>query len=503
MPQLPTSNLQSTVSTRSSGNRIDPNTFAQAGRDLTAAGSGILSLSEQLGKVQDTWTKAAVTNQYTTARNDRKAAINDILSRAKSEPDHSKGQGYYEELEKYIGEDREIDDEGVKQIYDSESQLDKDLAWTSLNEVFRGKMVRHQQGEMLKDSNGSRDAYIGATGEAERGTIKQLYLDRLKNNKDAGFVDEKIYQSELEEVKDWEYDRAMKMVGDNPRAALEDLDSFGIEDKNKLNNIVNMAKANISRQAKIDEIATLEVQNTNQSVLMDMLLADPTTNMSEKIVMIDKQEMMGDISTTFATKARRFMKSSEVIGQDANHADMAETIRMVYDANMAYENDFNEVKYLTKIKGIQERIISVNGLTSQDRLALQKKLDLITQKKTSEAAVDLGGVGGPETKIYRDANKFFETALPAYMRDEALRNFFYKSADKEMSATESKVLMQNVSLEIQFGKRKVVQDAFDLARETEGAGADLRLERHKSGVFAVNLYKNGKRVKVVQTLGSK
>ena len=145
-----------------------------------------------------------------------------------------------------------------------------------------------------------------------------------------------------------------------------------------------------------------------------------------------------------------------------------------------------------------EEIISTNGLSQKDRLSLQKELNNISKKKTAEATGELGRFGA---KIYKDANTYFGAQIPAHMKDEALRTFFYRTTGKKMGAKESTIIMQNVAIEMVHGKRQNVQDAFDFARKQEGGAADLRLEKSKQGVFAVNLYKDGKRVKIVRIVG--
>lgn len=462
-------------------------------------------MGNELDKVQDTWTKARVTNQYTTARNKRKTDINQLLSEAQRDPDHENTQTYLDRVGKISSEDVTIEDSDVKGLYGLETDLDTKVAYTKLREIFRGKMITHQRGEIVKDATDTQERYINGD-VIDRTNEVATYKNRLAAYKKAGYLTNEEYQSELIDMEDWEFNRAMRMVGEDPHMALEMIknpkkdEGFTIKDKNQLNKLVTMANTNIGRQAKIARIATLQRQNTNQGIMINEILNDPQKPISEKVVLLNKLEMEDEISGEFATNARRYLTSVEVIDQEANHADMARVIRLMYDANQNYDDNMSEEQYLKSIKGIQNEIVSANGLTSKDRMTLFKELDNITKKKTAEASVALGKHG---TEIYRDANTFFEASLPAYMKDEALRTFFYRSSGQNIDGKSALVMRQNIATEIMHRNRDDVQDAFDVARTTAGPHADLRLLRRRDGAFGIVWFKDGKPFRPVARVGKK
>lgn len=492
MPELPVFDPQQRIATQPTGARTT---------GVGGAGSqAIQGFGETLQKIGDTWLKATVTNQYTTAKNQTEMGVNQLVEDAKDETDHNKQDEYLDRLNKIGGEDVEINDTSVKSQYDANKLLYMDETRITLEGLFRQKMIANQRVEIVKDGTLSKRNYMTAFSETKRALDTQAYIDRLDGYKEAGFISGEEHISEIEDIKGWDYDRALSDSGNDPVGTSVRIQNgeYNITQKQK-NELVNVITASIKRQEKVRDMANLEMHNENEEAMSFTVFEDNETPIPEKITKINEMELTNQISEDYAVKARRYLKSVEKLSSRSTNSEVAQIVRLMYDANERV-SDFGSrdthSEYLKKIKAIQHRIIDSNSLSSDDRASLQREMTNITKKQQAKATIEISR----EPK-YREADKFFSESLPPMFRDEALRTYFYMAGEREMSIEESRKVMRDVQVKIMYSNRQGVLDIFDKGREKYGSGADLRLERNKQGVVAVILYKNGQKSAIVGVLG--
>lgn len=504
MPELPVFTSRRSLNT-SGGNRVDAQSAGEGGRILQGMGKLALSFSEDLMEYEDKWDKAADVNEYTRARNERELGIADLMAKAKADPDHNNAEQYYNELEDLTKSETFFRKQNVKDRHSADTGFDKGMTNIKLRELFRGKMINHQRTEIQKDGAHAKQAYL-ESGEVMRANVLGTYLDRLKANRDSGFITEDEYQSESEGTKEWEYDRAMNDAGNNPEQLIDSMktgqDYTSLNKKEKAD-VMSTARNTIIRHKQIRDMDVLKNQSVNESVFNTSMFEDEDASVASKILLINKMEAEGKVSTSYATVARRYLKSTQDVDAETSAADISKVIRLMNDANVGYEEDFDQIKYLKRIKSIRNDIISTRNLSRRDRLSLQNRLDNSTQRKVAAATQEIGkfkDVKHGHGDIYVKANKFFKDAGLGHLEDEALRQFFYRTEGQEISETQAKEVMQQVAVETVNKTRDSVQTAFDEARETEGANSDLRMIRTKKGGKAIVLYKDGKPVRVVKEI---
>lgn len=86
-----------------------------------------------------------------------------------------------------------------------------------------------------------------------------------------------------------------------------------------------------------------------------------------------------------------------------------------------------------------------------------------TKKKQSEATQELR-----YTTKYRQADEMFKNTVPDYMRDEALRDFFYRTSGKDLSSEEAADIANQVA------------DTLKGAARMEALGVIERLEKDET-----------------------
>jgi len=508
MPTFPQHTLKQSLGGQSSGTRVDPNAAGEAGRETQRLGQAVSSFSQELQQYQDKWSKAADVNEYTTARNARKVGIADIMSRAEADTNHQNSAQYASELEDVFKAETVFANKGVKDRHDSEAMFDRDMTAIKLREVFNSKMVNHQRIEIQKDSATSEESYIEA-GDIMRVNIKADYKDRLKGYKDLGFISEDEYYSEIKDMEDWEFNRAMKAAGDNPQSVIKDSARFDLTPKQKTE-VLSMARKTIVQHGQIRDLETVRNQATNESVFNELVFTDEETSVAEKTLLLNTMQQQGKVSDAYAVNTRRVLTSVDDLSAETASEDISRIIRMTSDINVRFEEGYNKTKdmdYLKAVQAINMEIINTKNLSRKDRISLQNRLTNSTQKKQAKATYEIGKYGAD---IYKKADKYFEDNLPGYLRNESLRQFFNATLGedgnpRELTDTEATNLARDIRISVQTDSRDLVKRAFDETRAMDGvgAGAELRLEEvidkktgKGIGVFGINVYKDGKRIKV-------
>jgi len=476
MPRLPVrEGSRESLTKQSGGVRQDPNVNSQSGRDMQALGSGIISLADQVAKVQDVWDKARVTSQYTIAKNTRKSELNRLISEAQAEPDHEKSKDYSDQLENFFGTDVQIDDDNVKVLFDSEAQLDKDNAYTKLTEIFRHKMINATREGLVTDGDEAELTYK-AGNKVIRDATKSQRMDVLKNAKETGMISLDEYKSEVEDIGQWEYNRAMEMITDDPKGVLEMLGKkkFDIKDPKQLLDLSNTAKATIKKNDYLMEQKTLEGHVDNQATMSNMIYGavDPETgadsrgmSIADKLIMINEQDGLGLISEKFAVKARRYLTSVDKKVSVATGHEFARVLRLVSSVNARdeYGGKHPDFTFLKKIGQIQGDVMESN-LPEKDKVSLLNTIATRTAKRQAEALIYIGG-----KEPFVSADEFFEENIPL-QRDLGLMEYFNQRLEatkdgRVLTKQEEWKMQSNIMQRLKYNGKKSVIESMQYAND--------------------------------------
>lgn len=557
MPRMPIGpGPQQSISGQTSGPRIDPRSQV-AGQGLQAAGKLARTFGSELEKMEDKWQKAESANQYTTSRNERKVGIAGLMEAVKNEGDHTRSAFYADELKRITTDNQvEFSDQGIKDIYDAETKLDRDMAEIKIRAHFRGKMINHTRGQISGDTNSAREDYLNETNSLIRHRGLEDYKDRQKGYQSTGVISNLEYVGALEDTKDWELDRAMQAAGNDPESVL---DSRNLANQFKLTpgektKVQSAARATVIRNNQIRELASLKNHAVNMGSVNE-LLGDDDVSLIEKTKIINDLERMGKIPEKFAVKARRAVTDIGKMNTLDSGPIVDKIVKMYMDINVEFEGGKGSkfgfegkkkmhgesAEYLMNVQAINMEI-ATSSLPPEVRRKLTARFNMTTQKKIAMATAGIGAgekvkisdddPEGKDKRILREARRHFEGSnIPKHLQGQAMRSFFYKSGEAmfgvdgkmiELDNTQSMRLVNDISQSLMTNHREETQKIFDDIRtglkarakgttkdtsdDMQWLNADLRITRtekpDKNGVYhhSIIRYVGNKRVENMKDL---
>lgn len=145
---------------------------------------------------------------------------------------------------------------------------------------------------------------------------------------------------------------------------------------------------------------------------------------SEKLKYINDAEMRGNISGSYAQKARRAIKQFRPDGGKtmSEAQNIADVLQRAYDLN---EGNFNSTEYLNGIRDLREQIqeaIDTGEITQKDGITLNNQLNQATRKRISQET-------NAVSYQYGKSIDYFREQLPPEFQNDAVRNLFYATQD--------------------------------------------------------------------------
>lgn len=479
MPQLPIHQTQQSRTTQSGGRS------SQAG---VIAAKALQGFGETIEKIGDVWMKAHVTNQYTTAKNENQAEINQLMADADGELDHTEETRkiYLDRLNEISSRDISIDDIDVKAKFDSDNNLFMDEAKISIEGKFKQKMIAHQRIEITKDGDLSKQQYITAFSTSKGELIVNGYIDRLKAYKDSGFISEKEYASEIEGVKGWNVERATYDIGKNPALAAQGIEAgaYGNLNVKQKNELVNLAKASIDRQKKVREMAQLSNHTKNETDLLVMIYTDPTKSLAEKTLTINEFEANNGISEGFAADSRRLLKSVEKQVDESFDVNETGDLLKLFPRDVQGTLEGQKGKeYMERLQVIRKAVLQNEAISRDNKILIVGELQRMGEVQTMKE-----GRGNR----WNNAHKYFKEQLPSSMVNKAMVKALkrFTAIEKKMFTKQELVpLLRSIGSEVMVENRKLVDDMFELARKRiPNKNADLRYAVDKNGNVSIQYF---------------
>lgn len=160
-------------------------------------------------------------------------------------------------------------------------------------------------------------------------------------------------------------------------------------------------------------------QISNQNELLAEIEGDELTY-DEKMLKINRSELVGGIRQEFAADARRYLESVKAINAETNSDLMAGIVTQMYDLNAMA--DVKEDDYLRGMQNIKRNIMALRAegkLSRDDEVKLSNQMRTLTAAKTSEATSTMA-------MSFTQASKIIDQGLPPELRGAATRALFYK-----------------------------------------------------------------------------
>lgn len=279
------------------------------------------------------------------------------------------------------------------------------------------------------------------------------------------------YKNDAEDRLDSAYANAI--ISSSPDTFLEEAANGQWNELKNLDRYVEAAKKTKKlfkqeeeKLLKSSREASVFAQVTNESTLSDVVF-DENKPIQEKITLINKMDLEGAVSSEWATEARRYLKSQELV--DTNAEEMADIISQIYDVNAKSEIDSKE--YLIGIKNIKQNIMQKRAsgkLSATDEQKLLNQIKTLTSAKTAQATQNIAYSFG-------DANDLIKNSLPPEYRGQATRELFYMTEGKtNLTDQEYKAKARTIVDIINNGRRtKTIQSIAPKSLEQELEEVDV------------------------------
>lgn len=316
-----------------------------------------------------------------------------------------------------------------------------------LKSIFRKKYIDNNNANLAVSYEKNMKKFI-ETGNA---AFRQSYLSDLENSFKAGYLTETQKLSKAKQTEDWEQYMVLRQAETDPETVLSNLKEgkYNIkpEDMNDLLKSLNSIKTNKKLMEQYEETAK---QDEGESKTTEFIYG--AGSYDEKLQYINNMEFSGDISGSFAVKARRAIRQfkPEAEKRISNAQSMADVLQRVYDLN---DSSTDSAEYLNGIRSIRESVVDLhsNGeITTKDAVSLNNQINTATRARISEATSDVG-------YQFNDAKDYFKSTLPPEFQNEAIRDMFYLMQDLNLegkSEKEIKKIYQKKAIEVSEGISK-------------------------------------------------
>jgi GH24 family phage-related lysozyme (muramidase) len=331
-----------------------------------------------------------------------------------------------EDAEKYYLEatEQELDDPHAKAGYEEKRAKGLSLFRGKHAEFLAGTVVKERSDHVFKDyiSTVMTDGIKSA--EARKNDIAGNFGMQLKdlNNMYLKTARVLIAQGNLDQAEEVLAHKrgAGGTLSGNPDTA---------EEAKGLNKKLKIARKDVkdSRVAKFKEEREADALQVakNEADFTDNILDNENLSFEEKILELNKKDVLGQVTDGYGTEARRYLKSQSEADVDNNGDAMAGIVARIYDVNELAERD--PKNYLRGLNEIQNDIMKMRSnkeLTKKEEQSLKKQIKTLTSPKVAKVATKLN-------RSFKESKKMFDAQLPVSFRGEAIRELFYATDMEE------------------------------------------------------------------------
>ena len=188
------------------------------------------------------------------------------------------------------------------------------------------------------------------------------------------------------------------------------------------------------------------IKAINEDLAYDYLNSDATND--QKLAFINDQEYEGNIGNSFATKARRILKTQSE-GKQKTLSDAEAINNVLQQASDLVNTSDSDEEYLIGLRNLKKYIFEMqdeNKMNSKDAVTLWNQVSSLTRNKTAEATRSVSWA-------FDDVSSLINESLPPESRAEAVRELFYATGGKELDTVDLKNKAVNVIQSIQNKNR--------------------------------------------------
>lgn len=436
MARLPVYNSQGGITTETAGNVRPLDAYSGFANSLGKVSQQIQELGEQ-------WQQAKDEVETLDGKNKLMMGVNDILVEAQNYNNWKTPEELEAKKQELSGKMNSLVPDVMSGfsnnrnagIFQRNSELTIYSNQVKLDEIFRGKI----QDQAISNLNVSADMNYKNFVATGSDSYKQSYFADIDKMTAAGFITREQATALTQKTDKWGKYRLLHMAESNPTAAINALKSgkYGVKPSEYNDTLKELTQ--IKTNKKLEQEYYEQIRQDN---FENQALAYVTSNKytyAQKTQFIDEAEMNGDISTTYAAKLRRGIRSQNP-NKNRNISDakaVSNIMQQAYDLN---ENVLDDKEYLKGIQNIRNNIVDLHQqglITSKDANSFNNQLDTATRKRTAQAAS-----GVSYSSEWKDARDYIESSLPPELRATAYRDVFYKTQDANLEGKSKKEIRQ-------------------------------------------------------------
>ena len=416
MPQLPVytrnSRIQPSGVVRQNTNSVAEglNEFGRAAADLAVKWQQTQNAAESLdgknkmaAQIQDLITEANDYNSYQSPKDIEKKQTEVLDKLHKIVPDIVSGFNTDTNANSFV----------------RNTELDVAKTEAQIKGLFRKKYIDNNEANLIVSGDRNRENFISTGDEAFRNS----YIADLYSSYKNGFIDRETYTRRKQQTEGWDKYYIYRQAETDPQGVIDNLKAgkykIKPEEYNDVLKGLNSIQTNDELLRKFEESAR---QNQGESDTMAFIYGD--ADYSEKLKYINDAEMRGNISGSYAQKARRAIKQFRPDGGKtmSEAQNIADVLQRAYDLN---EGNFNSTEYLNGIRDLREQIqeaIDTGEITQKDGITLNNQLNQATRKRISQET-------NAVSYQYGKSIDYFREQLPPEFQNDAVRNLFYATQD--------------------------------------------------------------------------
>jgi hypothetical protein len=198
------------------------------------------------------------------------------------------------------------------------------------------------------------------------------------------------------------------------------------------------------KKAKVYQNSAAEARN--EFSVMEDVVDNADLSYEEKVTQIDRLELEETISKGFATKARRYLKSSSS-AKASNNDDFKDIITQVYDLNA--NQDYDDEDYLIGIRNVRMDLAEKREsgeISAKDYESLRKQINTLSSARVAESTTNVA-------MTMESAHKEVIDTLPPEHRGKGYRELFYKTLDQDLNKEQVKLIANDVVKDINQQRR--------------------------------------------------
>lgn len=416
MVDLPTYNRNSRI-----------NTSPVVDRQKTGIAQNVSQLGGAIAKVAEQWQLTQNAAEALDGRNKLSATYNDIIQEANDYNEYKTPKDITQKQDEILTKLKNV----LPEIADGFNTATNASDFTRQNVlrqaeveaqvkgIFRRKYIDNAEANLSLSADRNREAFISSGSEAYR----NAYLNDLETSYKGGFIDQAAYTQAKLKTQDWDKYMVYRQAETDPQAVIDGLKSgkykIKPEEYNEVLKGLNSIKTNDELMRRYEEATR---QNQGESDTLGFIYG--SANYADKLKYINDAELKGEISESFATKARRTIKQFRPDdGRSLSEAQsLADILQRAYDLN---EGSFTSEEYLNGIRDIRAAIVELhdNGeISTKDANAINNQLNNATRKRISQET-------NAVSYQYGKSVDFFKENLPPEFQNDAIRDLFYATQD--------------------------------------------------------------------------